>query len=59
VHFKFFFSVGNLFKQILAAVRKKIIAFVSDGALVMIGKGNGDATKFKNKMKNSWDRHFP
>jgi hypothetical protein len=36
-----------------------MVAFVSEGALVMIGKKNGDAAKLKNKMKNSKDRHFP
>jgi hypothetical protein len=39
-----FFSVGNPFKQICAALGK-MIGFVSDGALAMIGKNNGAAAK--------------
>jgi predicted ribosome quality control (RQC) complex YloA/Tae2 family protein len=35
-----------------------MVAFFSDGALVMIGKSNGEAAKLKNKMKNSRDRCF-
>lgn len=29
-----------------------MVAFFSDGALVMIGKSNGEAAKLKYKMKN-------
>ena len=43
-----FFSLVDSLKQILAAVGKKIVAFFSDGTLVMIGKSNGEAAKLKN-----------
>jgi hypothetical protein len=54
-----FFFFFKLFKQFLAAVGKKMVAFFSDGALVMIGKSNDETAKLKYKMKNPRDRRFP
>jgi hypothetical protein len=45
-----FFSVGNPFKQICAALGK-MIGFVTDGAPAMIGTNNGAAEKLKKKTK--------
>jgi hypothetical protein len=42
-----FFLVGNPFKHISATLEKKMVGFVSDRALAVIGKSNVVAAKLR------------
>ena len=47
----FFSSLVTLLKHNLSCFGEKMVGFVSDGAVHMIGKNHGTAAKLKNKVK--------